>query len=411
MITNRVVLVRLFAVCMIALAGLSPVARAATYTWDADAGTTGPQDGAGTWNTTLQNWWDGTQNIAWPDPNTADIAQFGAGSGAAGTVTVNAVQANGLTFAAAGSGNYTLSSGTITLGGSSPTITTNANATIQSVLAGSGFTKNGSSTLTFSGASANTYSGTTTINAGNLALSKNANVVAIPGDLVVNAGNVSYGASSNNQFASTSSLFVNNTATLNSGISNAFQTVANVTYNSSSSTESYLNNWTVTGTLAVGSGRISFASGRSGVFGAIQMTGGQLLTYAFTSNTTINVGSGGLSMTNAQIRYGDSVYNGAFTGKVVLGGNFTGSGTSRLWKGNTNQIAQLDLGNATRTFTITDGTTTIDTGVSVIGTGGLTKAGAGTLTLSGSNSYSGGTILSAGTLKLGSGGSFANSPL
>ena len=41
-------------------------------------------------------------------------------------------------------------------------------------------------------------------------------------------------------------------------------------------------------------------------------------------------------------------------------------------------------------------------GAALVGVGALTKSGAGTLTLSASNSYSGGTILRAGTLRLGS---------
>ena len=39
---------------------------------------------------------------------------------------------------------------------------------------------------------------------------------------------------------------------------------------------------------------------------------------------------------------------------------------------------------------------------------GLNKVGTGTLTLSGANSYSGGTIISAGALQLGDGGSTGN---
>ena len=57
----------------------------------------------------------------------------------------------------------------------------------------------------------------------------------------------------------------------------------------------------------------------------------------------------------------------------------------------------IDLGSATRTLTVT-GSVEFD-GV-VGGTGGLTKAGAGTLTLSASNSYSGPTTVNAGTLRL-----------
>ena len=40
----------------------------------------------------------------------------------------------------------------------------------------------------------------------------------------------------------------------------------------------------------------------------------------------------------------------------------------------------------------------------VSGTGSLTQAGSGTLILTGANTYSGGTTISAGTLQIGNGG-------
>src|SRR3954447_12427866 len=136
----------------VAWAGI-PLARAATLTYDANA-TPPANDGTGVWDTTTANWFDGTNDVVWPN-TTNDIAIFGAGSGAAGTVTVGAsgVTANSITFNAPGSGNYTLSGGTITLGGTTPTVTSNvgtgaSSPAINSVIAGSaGLIKAGPGTL------------------------------------------------------------------------------------------------------------------------------------------------------------------------------------------------------------------------------------------------------------------------
>src|SRR5882672_10563897 len=97
---------------------------AVTFTWDANTGTTGAQDGSGTWDAaTSINWWNGTSDAVWPN-TTATTAIIGAAGGTAGTVTVSGtVTLNAITAAAATSGNYTLSSGTLSFGGTTPTIT------------------------------------------------------------------------------------------------------------------------------------------------------------------------------------------------------------------------------------------------------------------------------------------------
>ncbi|MBN8460058.1 MAG: autotransporter-associated beta strand repeat-containing protein [Verrucomicrobia bacterium] len=145
---------------------LSIQAHAAPYTWDADG--IGPmlEDGGGNWNPTGgTNWSNGVNNGAWGN-TTVDEAIFGVANGAADTITVGTVTANKLTFNAPGSGSYTLSGGAITLGGTTPTITANVNATIDSALAGSAFTKTGTATLTLNGSVA----GAITANSGTLAL-------------------------------------------------------------------------------------------------------------------------------------------------------------------------------------------------------------------------------------------------
>jgi len=141
------------------------MATAAPFTWS--TGTTALTDGSGNWNATGgTNWFNGTTYGAWGNLN-VDTATFGVSNGAAGTITVGGVTANGITFNSAGSGNYTLSSGTITMAGTTPTITVNATGTttLTSVLAGSaGFTKSGAGTLLLG--TGNTYTGTTTISQG-----------------------------------------------------------------------------------------------------------------------------------------------------------------------------------------------------------------------------------------------------
>jgi len=72
-----------------------------------------------------------------------------------------------------------------------------------------------------------------------------------------------------------------------------------------------------------------------------------------------------------------------------------------------------------RTVTIHSGGATLDSGTNTItfaaaignsGSGGLTKTGTGRITLSGSNSYGGNTIISQGVLALGASGALPNSP-
>ncbi len=86
-------------------------------------------------------------------------------------------------------------------------------------------------------------------------------------------------------------------------------------------------------------------------------------------------------------------------GTLPLGGNVTGVGAapSATISGN------LDLGGVTRTFTIADGGALEDMVISAIlssTAGGLTKLGPGTLSLTGANTYSGVTSVSAGALRV-----------
>lgn len=92
------------------------------------------------------------------------------------------------------------------------------------------------------------------------------------------------------------------------------------------------------------------------------------------------------------------------SGAFFLGGNAITLGGSITNNSSTLQTINFDLATtAVRTITTTTGGGNLKLGGNISGTGGgLTKAGAGTLTLSGNNSYTGLTTVNAGVLKLDS---------
>jgi len=151
---------------ILAIVAASP-AWAETYFWNANGTSSPANGGTGTWDTTNTRWREVTNTgsaVAWPTAGTDTAAAVFAGT--AGTVTLSgSLEANSLTFNTTG---YTLSSGTLALVGSTPTISsTVAAATISSVIAGSaGVTKAGTGGLTLSGA--NTFSGPVDVSAGTL---------------------------------------------------------------------------------------------------------------------------------------------------------------------------------------------------------------------------------------------------
>jgi autotransporter-associated beta strand protein len=140
--------------------------------------------------------------------------------------------------------------------------------------------------------------------------------------------------------------------------------------------------------------------------GPVTLNGGTLSihTLQVDTNRTFTLASGTLTLnrinlmphssTPARILVtGNATLNPLANAAAVIA-NGSGSGTS----------GRIDLGGANRSLTIGNGTADVDLSIDVpIINGGLTKLGAGTLRLSGANTYSGGTILSAGRLLVTSG--------
>ncbi|WP_224545079.1 autotransporter-associated beta strand repeat-containing protein [Mesorhizobium sp. CA16] len=178
---------RTAAVLLALLMGLAAnPAGAADLYWDADG--SGLQlGGTGTWNTAAPPLWNTTGNatagpfVIWNN-GTPDNAIF---AGTAGTVTLGApITAGSLTFNVSG---YTIAGGTLTLGGGTPTITATGNATISSIIAGSGgLTKAGGGTLSLTGV--NTFTGGITVSAGGFAINADAALGAAANGIFAAAG-------------------------------------------------------------------------------------------------------------------------------------------------------------------------------------------------------------------------------
>jgi fibronectin-binding autotransporter adhesin len=113
--------------------------------WDADGVPGGSIGGTGNWNTTDAFWDDSGTMTTW-DNAANSVAQFG---GTAGTVTVTTgITVNRLVFDVSG---YLVTGNALTLAGTAPTITTDADATVASNLSGATLRKNGSGALTTTG--------------------------------------------------------------------------------------------------------------------------------------------------------------------------------------------------------------------------------------------------------------------
>ena len=345
----------LFAVLLAGAASvlcLTSPARAATLTWDA-SGTGGQTDGGGSWTLAGSNWYNGTTFGAWVNSN-SNVAQFGYGSGSSTPYIVTlsqATTANGIVFQ---NQAYTVNSNTLTLAGSTPTITMNASSgTIGSIVAGtSGLTLTGTGVLTLNGA--NTYTGGTMVNSGTLSF---AGVSPSSGTITTAPGAVT-------QLAYPSS--VNNSGTV-----------------------TYAGSGTV---VKTGAGTYE---GGSGVQGIINMSAGGLIDVeqgAWWSNSYSNqiptTNRGSLKVASGATFYTDNGANGSATFDVL-----TGSGTVS----NAYSATTLYLGAANGTGTWS--------GVIAGGNWSVNKTGTGAETFSNVQTYTGGTTVSGGTL------SFAGVPI
>jgi fibronectin-binding autotransporter adhesin len=418
-------------------------ASAATYTWD---GATNSN-----WDTTTLNW----SGSAWITNTTSDQAIFG--STGIGTISLTtAINANKLTFSNAG---YTISGNTLTLGGTTPTLQVDADAEIDSVIAGSGgFTKTGNGILTLGGV--NTYSGNsavTTVNAGTIVVGPNSKLYGTGSDnatssmIVINAGATvkfsgwgydtpgAWGALDDNKAGKV----INGGTIVYTGgdvMARGNWTIgaAGATFQAENTTGTW--GWDVRTSTGFNSGwddlslsgSVTFSGSGNGemrkqLIGSGSLTkdgtGTWIIGYSrtdsgvhdatYAGNTAINNGTLKFRSTGS----GAPLPSGSGKGNVIINSpgildlnarSVTINGLSDGGSGG-GTVTSSTAGAATLTVGANDQTSTFS-GVIQNGSGtiGLAKTGTGTLTLSGVNSYTGPTTVQNGTLALGSSGTISS---
>ncbi len=143
------------------------------------------------------------------------------------------------------------------------------------------------------------------------------------------------------------------------------------------------------------------SSNLTGASSSLSKTGGGTLVISGTNTYT-----GATNITAGTLRIGAaSAVPGATAVTVSGGANFDLNDITTT-VGSISGAGAIALGTAALTAGA-DNTSTTFSGV-ISGTGGLTKAGSGNLTLAGANTYTGGTTVNAGTLSLGASERIAN---
>lgn len=214
-------------------------------------------------------------------------------------------------FAVGGSQNLTLS-GAINLGGATRTITVDNSAatTFSGVVSSGGITKAGPGTLTLAGSSANTFTGSLTVNAGTVALAKTAGTNAVAGPITIGDG---IGAASSaavrldasNQIANSGGLVtINADGVLQlNNFTESIDTIAG-TGLIDLSTSGYL-------TVGVNSGSSTFGGTLAGT-GTLEKAGSGTLT--FTSNInfggTLTLSGGTLALSGINLAAGTLLVTG-----------------------------------------------------------------------------------------------------
>ena len=254
-----------------------------------------------------------------------------------------------------------------------------------------GLTKNGTGTTTLAGG-INTYTGATAVNGGTLSVGALANggspsdigaATADPANLVLNGGTLQYTGGNTS---------TDHGATLGAG-GGTVQIYAGGAVLADS------GGMVGTGALTETGGGVLTLSGASTFSGGVTLSAGQLnINYGGSSSANSAIGTGPLTITA-----NTTIDNTSGSDVTVLSAN------PQFWNGTftyAGSANSLNLGTGPVVNPITNivivSANTLTVGGVISGSGGITKAGNGTLVLTAANTFSGTVDLTAGTLAIAS---------
>lgn len=305
-------------------------------------------------------------------------------------------------------GNIAFSSG-IDLQGAVRTFTTSANVTFDGVVTNGGIVKAGAAALTMTGI--NTYAGGTTLTEGVLFAANNG-ALGTGGLALGSTTSPTISSDGSGDFAArtfANAVTINGDVTFGNGQNNGallFVTTANLGGTGDNRAFTVNAKTTFAGSISGGAGLTKLGEGTLTLSGSNSYSGGTTLASGLTRAGSDNAfGTGALVFNGGAIGSADSTPH-TFANSVVFVGNLT-TGDSIDSLGDLTFTSRVDLGGENRRIT----TKSNATFSGVISNGGITKDGLGALTLTGNNTYAGGTTLSEGSLFAGNDAAFGTGVL